>query len=429
MKLRQLELNHFRLFDHLVMDFDERLTVLVGVNGSGKTTILDALTVLFSHLNEAIDTGGKKTGRDFSDLDIQLGAKETRNAMTVTLGQKRFSWSIVRTRKNPKRQTQADISDVERLNEYVLELMDREKLPSLPLAVYYDVHRAVLDISLYGFSFNEKIRKDSDFSAYKNALSVANRDFRVFFEWFRHREDIENEYRLHPAARDGGEAENLNYRDPQLEAVRQAIYRLTGFSHMRIRRNPPRMEVLKGEHHLDVRQLSDGEKCLLAMVGDLARRLALVNHNLTDPLDGSAVVMIDEIELHLHPEWQHQVIPGLLNTFPHCQFLITTHSPQVLSHVRFGHIRCLVERENRVEVVIPDGTYGQDSNFLLKTLLGSSYRPKEIETDILRLFELIREDTQAARELLEDLKQRIEGDSPELVRAEALLHRREVLAS
>ncbi|RLC06967.1 MAG: ATP-binding protein, partial [Deltaproteobacteria bacterium] len=175
-----------------------------------------------------------------------------------------------------------------------------------------------------------------------------------------------------------------------------------------------------------VAQLSDGEKCLLALAGDLARRLAIANPILTKPLEGKGVVLIDEVDLHLHPEWQHRVIPKLLETFPNCQFVLTTHSPQVLSHVRCENIWCLVQEGDEVTAVRPDGTYGQDSNFLLKTLLGSSYRPKEIEKDMERLFELIREDTKEARKLLENLKTRIEGDSPDLVRAETLLHRREV---
>jgi predicted ATP-binding protein involved in virulence len=258
-------------------------------------------------------------------------------------------------------------------------------------------------------------------------LHDKNNDFKRFFEWCRIREDIENEYRLHPVEQNGSETQNFLYRDPQLEAVRKAITRLTGFSDMRIRRNPPRMEILKDDQRLDVTQLSDGEKCFLALVGDIARRLALANLKLDDPLQGTAVVMIDEVELHLHPEWQHRIIPGLLETFPNCQFILSTHSPQVLSHVRCRHIRCLTQKEGKVEVSIPDGVYGQDSNFLLKTLLGSSYRPKDIEADIQRLFDLIRDDIDAARTLLEELMQKIEGESPELMRAESLLHRREVL--
>ena len=82
-----------------------------------------------------------------------------------------------------------------------------------------------------------------------------------------------------------------------------------------------------------------------------------------------------------------------------------------------------------MEAVRPDGTYGQDSNFLLKTLMGSDYRPKNIDKDISRLFALIREDTSEARTLLSRLKAEIEGESTDIVRAQILLHRRDMMVN
>lgn len=82
--------------------------------------------------------------------------------------------------------------------------------------------------------------------------------------------------------------------------------------------------------NLDVLQLSDGEKCTLALFGDIARRLAIANPSLDDPLQGDGVVLIDELELHMHTSWQRKVISMLKKTFPNIQFIITTHSPQIL---------------------------------------------------------------------------------------------------
>ena len=85
--------------------------------------------------------------------------------------------------------------------------------------------------------------------------------------------------------------------------------------------------------NLDVLQLSDGEKCTLALFGDIARRLAIANPSLDDPLQGDGVVLIDELELHMHTSWQRKVISMLKKTFPNIQFIITTHSPQILGEV------------------------------------------------------------------------------------------------
>ena len=93
------------------------------------------------------------------------------------------------------------------------------------------------------------------------------------------------------------------------------------------------MLINKNGLDLPVNTLSDGEKCLFSLVGDLARRLALANPNLTDPLQGSGIVLIDEIDLHLHPAWQRKIVGQLKDTFPNCQFIITSHSPQVLGEL------------------------------------------------------------------------------------------------
>ena len=75
------------------------------------------------------------------------------------------------------------------------------------------------------------------------------------------------------------------------------------------------------------------KKSLLALVGDIARRLILANPSLENPLYGEGIVLIDEIELHLHPKWQREVINKLREVFPNIQFILTTHSPQVISEI------------------------------------------------------------------------------------------------
>ncbi|MDM8525382.1 AAA family ATPase [Desulfococcaceae bacterium HSG8] len=106
----------------------------------------------------------------------------------------------------------------------------------------------------------------------------------------------------------------------------------------------------KNNSEFSIEQLSDGEKCLIALIGDIARRLAIANPSLDDPLQGKAVILIDEIDLHLHPSWQRMILPGLLATFPKCQFVITTHSPQVLGETDARHI-FLLHRNEQDQIV------------------------------------------------------------------------------
>ena len=76
---------------------------------------------------------------------------------------------------------------------------------------------------------------------------------------------------------------------------------------------------------IDVNQLSAGEKSVILLIADLAMRLTIANPSLENPLEGEGIVLIDEIDLHLHPQWQRNILPALLATFSKCQFIVTTH--------------------------------------------------------------------------------------------------------
>ncbi|WP_442936504.1 AAA family ATPase [Nostoc sp.] len=221
----------------------------------------------------------------------------------------------------------------------------------------------------------------------------------------------------------------MDYRDKQLEAVREAISLLIPeFSNLRVERSPLRMTVRKQGEELIVNQLSDGEKCLLAMVGDLARRLAIANPSLSDPLQGSGVVLIDEIELHLHPKWQREIIPALTRTFPNCQFIVTTHSPQVISQVKPEGIYILEKTDEGVVAKRPESSFGRDSNRILEDLMGVPARPQEIKDRLHELFRLIDEgNLDGARQLSQEIADIIGQDEPELVKASVSIRRKEIL--
>jgi predicted ATP-binding protein involved in virulence len=188
------------------------------------------------------------------------------------------------------------------------------------------------------------------------------------------------------------------------------------------------MTITKQGQELIVNQLSDGEKCLLALAGDLARRLAIANPGLADPLQGSGVVLIDEIELHLHPAWQRKVIPALTDTFRNCQFIVTTHSPQVLSQVKPDGIYILERTDEGMVAMRPESSYGRDSNRILEDLMDVPKRPQEIKDRLLELFRLIdKGDLDAAKQLRQQLEDEIGYDEPEFVSADVLMRRKEIL--
>ncbi|MEH2253472.1 AAA family ATPase [Nostoc sp.] len=486
MKVKRLKIQSFRGINNLTLEFDEtQPTVLIGINGVGKSSILDCMAIIMSQVTVKIQDSPDFI-RSFSKQDTSSGCNETRaevitvldNLQEVALSINMFqigdnkssallqpaikdfavnlAADIAKFLKNSGSQEFSDIEyqDLEEmLNPVLLNLGDkisnslanditnsntisrlqysrlglqtavdylRNKLQNnsesdIPLVVYYPVNRAVIDMPLEISEVNSFKQVD----AYNQALTGGRIDFKIFFEWFRNREDLENERRR----------DNPDYRDKQLEAVRQAISSLIPeFLNLQVERSPLQMTVRKKGEELIVNQLSDGEKCLLAMVGDLARRLAIANPSLPDPLQGSGVVLIDEIELHLHPKWQREIIPALTRTFPNCQFIVTTHSPQVISQVKPEGIYILEKTDEGVVAKRPESSFGRDSNRILEDLMGVPARPQEIKDRLHELFRLIDEgNLDNARQLSQEIADIIGQDEPELVKASVSIRRKEIL--
>jgi predicted ATP-binding protein involved in virulence len=414
MKVKCLKLNSFRRIGDLTLEFHEtEPTVFIGVNGVGKSSILDGLSLLLSRFMEWVGGYFSQEIRKFSELDISNKDTFTRLIIAILLDNGELSWEILRVRNGVSEDSTHEFAQAA-ANAIWRHWQDDPQY-NIPLVVYYPVNRAVLNIPLEIPNKNQFNQID----AYEQALTGVKIDFATFFQWFRNREDLESEL-----LRD-----NRNYQDQQLEAVRLAISSLLpGFSNLRVRRSPLRMTITKQGQELIINQLSDGEKCLLAMVGDLARRLAIANPSLSDPLQGSGVVLIDEIELHLHPKWQREIIPALTRTFQNCQFIITTHSPQVISDVKPESIYILEATPEGIVAKRPDSSFGRDSNYILEVLMGTPARKEEIKDEILELFRLIDQgDIDGARQLRQQIAHQIGSDEPELVKANVLLRRKEIL--
>src|SRR5262249_50617365 len=187
----------------------------------------------------------------------------------------------------------------------------------------------------------------------------------------------------------------------------------------------PRLLVTKDDLLLDARQLSDGERGLLALVLDLARRLSQANPGLSDPVKlGEAVVLIDELDLHLHPKWQRTIVERLTKAFPSCQFIATTHSPQIVAAVEPEQVLLLMDKK----VIRPDRTLGMDSNWILRHLMEADDRPAEAVKAIHQVETLIeRGHFNEAREAI--IAHRHAGlDLPEWSMLEARMARMELVA-
>ena len=413
MQVKSIDIVGFRGIPKLNLEFSDRVNVIVGVNGAGKSAILDCIAIMLSRLVGRIRSSSG-TGRFFLDSDVNINTRSIQSEIEVYFQGEAVRWHVTKRRRGRSGQRIRGLDDLRRHVDAFRISVEENELTSLPLAVYYPVNRAVLDIPL-------RIRKRHPFdrlSAYDQALSGNWNSFRIFFEWFREREDLENEHRL----------AKPRFRDHQLAAVRVAIERfLPGFKNLKIKRSPLRMVVRKDKEELIVNQLSDGEKCMLAMVGDLARRMAIANPNMKDPLKGDSIVLIDEVDLHLHPAWQRHIATALEETFPNCQFLLSTHSPAILSHLEPNKIWILERSKGGVKARRPEEAYGQSIDRIFEDIMDVSSRPIEVESQLSELFLAIEQGKlKKAKKLLKNMKIRI-GRDPDLVRADVLIQRKEGL--
>lgn len=413
MKIESIQIRNFRVFSQADIPLAGRSAVFFGVNGAGKTTLLDGISILLSRFTTRLTSGERKP---INDTDITYGKSSMRLDIEVNGILDLHKWGLGRERKQ-SRITISNQDELKATTDVLLALLDDKVPPALPVLVYYPVHRSVLDIPLRIKTRHEFLQA----SAYTKSLS-GGADFRLFFEWFRNQEDLENQIRAR---------ENTDYQDGKLSAVRQAIYSfMPGFKDLKVMRSPLRMVVSKWERQIQVGQLSDGEKCLMALVGDLARRLAIANPSLPDRLQGTGVVLIDELELHLHPGWQRNVLPLLRSTFPNIQFLITTHSPQVLGEAQDMSVFHISSDERGVAHIasLSEALFGRDSNRLLEDHMRVPNRDPEIKRELESLFDvLMTEHWRDAQMIADKLTKLIGADDPELIQAQAILHRKQTI--
>ncbi|WP_027390450.1 AAA family ATPase [Chrysiogenes arsenatis] len=430
---------------HLASRGKGSVTVFIGNNGAGKTTVLTSLATILSwfvarlrsekgsgsHIPEEVILNGQASAM----IDIEVFDEQGQSGNPdADESEHLYCWTLAKTAKGKKASLTSSLQEATHLAEYYRNGLTARKDQSLPLIAFYPVERVVLDIPLKIKSKHSFLQLDG----YDNSLNQGV-DFRRFFEWFREREDFENESGLPQDILDNLLSSvsiesdiwhKLQYfmassRDRQLTAVRTAIANfMPGFSNLRVRRKPRlHMSIDKDGQTLNVSQLSQGEKSLMALVGDIARRLAMMNPGLENPLHGDGIVLVDEVDMHLHPSWQRSVIRRLTDTFPNCQFILTTHSPLVISD---GKDVMVYSLENG-ELVTVSSQYGQDANTVLLDVMDTHIRNETVAKKLGDLLDLIQNGKlEEAKNKLNALKDELPSNNLELVKAQILLRKQEI---
>ena len=388
-----LKVRNFKGIAELDLTLDESLTLLAGVNGAGKTSVMQALLASVTHawsykrperyphfqLPESITRAGT-TG---TEIVLELAAP---NQSSITL---RFELQ--------EQNLSPDPSQVANLLNYFAN----SKI-SCPLVVYYEQNRVARPHSgPLNVTVSSKQNRNS-------SLSTTISSPTEFKAWFFEKEADEGQ--------EVRERRDLKYADLELEAVRTVLKQLDGFSAVRSRKPSESayriLFLVKHGINIPFDALSGGEQAFFLLAADLARRLMLESPG-TNVDKASAIVCIDEIELHLHPAWQKKILKTLMNTFPCCQFVVTTHSPQVIGGVEAHHVRLIETGDDGHRTVSqPMASKGRDSNYVLKGILDTP----ESDDSVSKLFDkfdrlLDDENIYAAELVLDELRKAVEGES------------------
>lgn len=374
MQLSKITLSNFRCFPSLAIDLHPELTVLVAENGQGKSSVLDAVRIALWPFVSSFDLARNAfsdPGNAISIDDVRIVRGQDRDMLRQLpceisatgdfgTGTER-TWSRYRESEASRSRTK-DAGDTSFMRQWAGAVQQQIRDPDkgaidLPVFGYYGTGRLWAQKKLTEASKGVDDTKSSDFYirtfAYMNCLDPAS-SYKHFQEWFTLISKIYWEAVLKMLEGKGSESA-VSQTETPLSVVQQAVNALlqpvTGWHSLEYSHSHGESLVLHHDQHgvLKVEQLSDGIRSVLAMIGDIAYRCYKLNPHLglEAARQTQGVVMIDEIDMHLHPLWQQRVLKQLRDAFPKVQFVVTTHSPQVLTSVDASCVRLLKEEPDQ----------------------------------------------------------------------------------
>lgn len=414
MFLKSIELHNFRCFSDIKVDFINRMTVIVGNNGAGKSTILEAATIAAGTLTSAMDGltnyGIKKNDACYKyyDLGSNVDVQPQFPVEIAAFGKidgKDIAWS--RCLNSAKgRGGLASAKELTKIaDEYQERMRKGDKQLKLPIISYYGTGRLWVQ---HREKKNDAFEKNTRTNGYIDSLDGAAND-KLMMKWFQ----------------------KMTYQQlqrkeviPEFAAVTMALEQIftsiTGYSDVKVQFNldTGELDVIYFDGNVYVRmpvsQLSDGYKCTISLIADIAYRMAILNPQLLDNVltETEGIVLIDEVDLHLHPSWQKRILKDLMDTFPKVQFIVSTHAPEVINSIKSESI--IILKDNRA-VNTNEETYGKDANTILREVMEVSTRPDDVRQLFADFYRLLDNgDWEKAERSIQRLENKIGTNDPEI---------------
>jgi predicted ATP-binding protein involved in virulence len=443
MLIRELHIQNFRRFEDLKVSFEEDLTVLVARNGHGKSSILEAITILLGTFVGAFDLGRAKglSARD-ARRSLQPSTKEPRQDWPVRIegsvvfpldpfDQVEFysffpeiphpGYLVARELVNAKsRTTTREVSKLTAYGQHLQDSIHRADNVVLPVIAYYGTGRLW---KAHKNILRKQVLTQNRSLGYEDCLSPSS-SFVQVQQWMD---------RASRARSQELERKEIEHWGPRLQGIQKAVDSVLeeeGWTQFAYSYDYEELSMFHPDHgRLAVSQMSDGVRGVVSLVADLAFRCMRLNSPFGEEaiIQTKGIVLIDEVDQHLHPGWQQRILRAIRRAFPNIQFIVTTHSPEVLTTVESRQIRILQEGKC---YGAPAGALGAESSRLLQTVLGlKNLRPPLNEVNELNEYlELVytgRWKDPRAVALRQKLDQLYQGEEPALLDADLQIENQE----
>jgi predicted ATP-binding protein involved in virulence len=421
MHIDSLKIENFRCYESAEFNFNPHFNLIIGVNGSGKTSLLNAVAASLIDVSHS-------TIQHY----VPIEEDHVRFLLDRVSGKVRFE------RCYPLRLTAhgeafgADLWKIEKLRsdlnistdhifkakiDNVLSHLDRGDRINLPVLAFYRANRKWVPGNISALS--AATARPSRMEAYQDWWDAAS-NIENFERWVISK-TLE---RLQLVAESG---KHDSFQKDELDLINTAIkYALPDAIGLRYDMTLRSLMVeLESSQSLPFNNLSDGQRALIALLSDIARRMCLLNPHLgTEVLkETTGIIIIDELDIHLHPAWQRSLVKALRSAFPKIQFIAASHSPQIIGALKPSEVILLSQGESSH----PRVTYGLDSSTILSEVMEVEKRDPEIQGLLSELLTSIENNNlDTAKEKLAQLKEKA-PDLPEFAGAEALIRRKEIL--